>query len=422
MRLLEDNPFFEKKLLMGSKVAILHCKMAKVANKNRNTSPDYSLSSIDTHTPDELRIIPHLGRPIRRPSRLPVMKKKHSEEGKEVADGCILRTAQENFKRIAATMKKFMVDDSPAPTPPPRRTSYVARKAWKPTLKPRAAAPPPKKAPRTHIQAEAPKVPVPPKKAAPPSRKGPHRGTKLSPQRAVPQQYMEPLAHPEEGLSSFFQNIGSNEWKKKLLGLKTIQAIAQNHQELLTKIKLHEVCIVLAEQVNNLRSVVACAAMDALADLHSYLGKMMDPEVERTGGALLLKLAQTTNAFILQQAHLALDVLVKGSSPGRVMNVLLNIGSNHRCHAVRACTALHLEQLLYIIGEDEIFASGKIISERLLIAVSKMAVDAASEVRLHGQSMLLVLSRQEEFSVLWHNIIPMKDRHPLQKILQKMRQ
>ncbi|KAK1880059.1 TOG array regulator of axonemal microtubules protein 1 [Dissostichus eleginoides] len=104
------------------------------------------------------------------------------------------------------------------------------------------------------------------------------------------------------------------------------------------------------------------------------------------------------------------------------MNVLLNIGSNHRCPAVRACTALHLEQLLDIIGEDEIFASGKIISERLLIAVSKMAVDAASEVRLHGQSMLLVLSRQEEFSVLWHNIIPMKDRHPLQKILQKMRQ
>lgn len=79
--------------------------------------------------------------------------------------------------------------------------------------------------------------------------------------------------------------------------------------------------------MNNLRSVVACAAMDALADLHSYLGKMMDPEVERIGGALLLKLAQTTNAFILQQTHLALDVLVKGSSPGRVMNVLLNIGS-----------------------------------------------------------------------------------------------
>lgn len=81
MRSLEDDPFFEKKLLMGSKVAILHCKMAKVANKIRNPSPDYSLSSIDTHTPDELRIIPHLGPPIRRPSRLPVMKRKHSGEG-----------------------------------------------------------------------------------------------------------------------------------------------------------------------------------------------------------------------------------------------------------------------------------------------------------------------------------------------------
>ena len=54
---------------------------------------------------------------------------------------------------------------------------------------------------------------------------------------------------------------------------------------------------------------------------------------------------------------------------------------SHCCPAVRACTALHLEQLLDIIGEDEIFAPGKIISERLLIAVSKMAVDAAPEVR-----------------------------------------
>ncbi|KAK5855296.1 hypothetical protein PBY51_005408 [Eleginops maclovinus] len=321
-------------------------------------------------------------------------------------------------------MQKLTVDYSPASKPPatPRRTSYVARKAWKPTLKPRAEPRPPREAPRSHIKAEAPKVPVPPKKTAPPNRKGPSHGTKPSLQKVVPQEYFEPLAHPEEGLSSFFKNIGSDDWGKKLLGLKTIRAIAQNHQELLTKIKLHEVCLGVSEQVNNLRSVVACAAMDTLADLHSFLGKIMDPEVNRTGGALLMKLGQTTNAFIHQQANFALDVLVKESSPGRVMNVLLNSGLNQRCTAVKASAALHLEQLLDIIGEDEIFALGKIFSERLLTAVSKLAVDAAPEVRFYGQNMLRVLAEQEEFPVLFMNIIPLKDRHPLQKILQKRRQ
>ncbi len=76
----------------------------------------------------------------------------------------------------------------------------------------------------------------------------------------------------------------------------------------------------------NLRSVVACAATDTIAELHVHLGKTMDPEAERTGRALLLKLAQTTNVFIHQQVNLALDALVGGCSPGRLLSALLNTG------------------------------------------------------------------------------------------------
>ncbi|KAJ4936204.1 hypothetical protein JOQ06_000807, partial [Pogonophryne albipinna] len=50
--------------------------------------------------------------------------------------------------------------------------------------------------------------------------------------------------------------------------------------------------------VNNLRSAVACEAMTTLAELYVNLKKAMDSEVEATGRALLLKLAQTASNFV----------------------------------------------------------------------------------------------------------------------------
>lgn len=52
----------------------------------------------------------------------------------------------------------------------------------------------------------------------------------------------------------------------------------------------------------------------------------MDTKAEWTGRALLQKLAKTTNVFVHQRANLALDALVEGCCPGRVMSVLFNTG------------------------------------------------------------------------------------------------
>lgn len=145
----------------------------------------------------------------------------------------------------------------------------------------------------------------------------------------------------------------------KINGLKTLQALARHHSETL-KTRLHEVCLVLIQevlytlsslfpslclsqfsfaymcrqswlmmftliiQVNNLRSAVACAAMNIIAELYVALQKAMDPKVESTGRALLLKFGTTTNAFIHQEANHALDAMVENCSPGRVVTVLLS--------------------------------------------------------------------------------------------------
>ena len=56
-------------------------------------------------------------------------------------------------------------------------------------------------------------------------------------------------------------------------------------------------------KVNSRRSALACAAIKTLAELYVDLQKAMDPEVEGTGRAVLLKLVQTTNAFIQIRCH-----------------------------------------------------------------------------------------------------------------------
>ncbi|XP_047188202.1 TOG array regulator of axonemal microtubules protein 1-like [Scophthalmus maximus] len=206
------------------------------------------------------------------------------------------------------------------------------------------------------------------------------------------------------------------DWEKKMEGLKIIQALARHHQALL-KTNLHHVCQVVTDEVKHGRCCVVFAPIDTITELHVHLGKNMDPEVDWTGCVLLLKLAQTTQTFIHQRVNLALDALVKGCSPGRVVITLLNFGLSHQCHRVRESTALHLHQLTEIVGENWIVTAERHFAERFLTSVCKLTLDAATEVRLHGQEMLKKLGHQSQLKALWNTVVPKKDRHHLEKIL-----
>ncbi|XP_018529340.1 uncharacterized protein LOC108881720 [Lates calcarifer] len=403
----EDDPFFEQKLRLGSHMAILACKLAKVTARNKSPSPDGSvisvdsLNTVDTHTTSELRAISKLGSPVTprftpNPPKMAATMKKSClppRAGTKVADECPRQSATIKVKKTVETLEQCQLVRRPPhqPAVPPKRTTLA---------------------------------PVPPSAAVPAKTRGPRRGTNLRPPKADRGQVkddIKPLAKASESLSLCFRQLASEDWEKKMEGLKTVRALARYHPELLQP-KLHEICLILEEEVKNLRSSVACAAMDSIAELHLRLGKAMDPESDRTGRALLLKLAQTTSTFIHQQANLALDALVEGCSPSRVVSALLNTGLSHRCAAVRASTAQHLHQLATIIGVDQTLTAGKTFAERFVSAVTKMTVDAAPEVRLHGMKMLEGLVHQRDFMALWDKVVPVKDRRPLEKILKKMRQ
>ncbi|XP_070700144.1 uncharacterized protein [Pempheris klunzingeri] len=419
----EDDSFWDK-VLLGSQMAVLACEEAKMADRYRSpTDSVYSFSSVDAHTPSELRAMSLIRSPAevtnvrtppqtapsyrRRLSRLPVFSASISRADKEVVAGCKLQSARNKVNAIVQSLEHLQLNSVPSPRPPeaPRRTPAVA-----PPL-----APTPPTCPQTKKRGAHPGRFLHPGKAVIGKKMSSNCSLRTTNEKKVE---LQPLANAVESLSLSFKLLHSHDWMKKIEGLKIVQALAQHHSETL-KTKLHEVCLLLIEEVKNLRSAVACAAMNTLAELYVHLQKAMDPEVEVTGRALLLKLAQTTNAFVHQQANLALGAMVQHCSHGRSVSALLNTGLSHRCAAVRGSMAKHLHQLADGLGAVRILTAGKSFTERFLTAVAKMSVDAAPDVRHHGQIILQELVLHTDFMNLWTEIVPDKERRPLSKIIKR---
>ncbi|XP_076840873.1 uncharacterized protein LOC143485362 [Brachyhypopomus gauderio] len=229
-----------------------------------------------------------------------------------------------------------------------------------------------------------------------PPRKDPHE-----------QQTLRTFSDPDLALAQSFSLLSSDDWEKKIEGLMFIRRLAQHHSDVLGS-RRHDVCIVLIQEVQNLRSAVSRMAVVSLRELYSSLQKGMDQEVEATAKVLLHKAAES-NAFIRQDVDTALDSMVQNCTPIRSMNALLAGGLCHLNAAVRKCTALHLATLVEKIGAGRLLSGAKDVIARIIPAVSKLAQDASQETRRLGRRMLLFLSSHHDFDKMVEKCIPAKD-------------
>ncbi|XP_076852025.1 uncharacterized protein LOC143504374 isoform X1 [Brachyhypopomus gauderio] len=134
-------------------------------------------------------------------------------------------------------------------------------------------------------------------------------------------QILQPFYKPDLALAQSFRLLSSDDWEKKIEGLMFIRRLAQYHADVLGS-RLHDVCIVLIQEVLHLHSAVSRMAVVSLRELYSSLQKGMDQEVEATAKVLLHKAAES-NGFIRQDVDTALDSMVQNCTPIRSMNALL---------------------------------------------------------------------------------------------------
>ncbi|XP_053538913.1 TOG array regulator of axonemal microtubules protein 1-like [Ictalurus punctatus] len=206
---------------------------------------------------------------------------------------------------------------------------------------------------------------------------------------------LRPFSRPELALTQSFSLLNLRDWKNKIEGLMFLRCLAWYHSDVL-KSRLHEVCLAITQEVCNWHNRVSCIAMETLGELYSSLQKGMDQELEATAKVLLHKTGHT-NELISQPADAALGAMVQNCTPTLSMNALLAGGLGHVKAAVRTCTAQHLTTLVEKIGTGRLLSDVKDLTDRILLAVSKLVRDSSPETRSLGQQMLLFLSSHEDF-------------------------
>ncbi|CAL8234074.1 unnamed protein product [Arctogadus glacialis] len=121
-------------------------------------------------------------------------------------------------------------------------------------------------------------------------------------------------------------------------------------------------------------------AVCTLGVLYCHLLRAMDKEVDTTAKALLHKAAES-KAFIREEVDAALGHMVRHCTPARCINAFLDGGLSHLSAAVRKCAAQHLADLLERVGVARLLSGGKDVTDRILPAVVKLALDSSPEPR-----------------------------------------
>ncbi|XP_056448462.1 TOG array regulator of axonemal microtubules protein 1-like [Gadus chalcogrammus] len=252
------------------------------------------------------------------------------------------------------------------------------------------------------------------------SRDEPAQGSLSGPQRdpAEPPR-PRPFAKPELAMTQSLTLISSENWEEKTEGLMVLRSLAQNHGDTLRP-RLRDVCLALVQEVKNLRSGVSRVAVCTLGVLYCHLQRDIDKEVDTTARALLHKVAES-NAFMRQEVDAALGHMVRHCTPARCINAFLDGGLSHLSAVVRKCAAQHLADLLERVGVARLLSGGKDVTDRILPAVVKLALDSSQGPRSFGRRMLLFLSSHQDFDSMLEKNIPTKDLSAARKTVSGLK-
>ncbi|KAG2468125.1 TGRM2 protein, partial [Polypterus senegalus] len=201
--------------------------------------------------------------------------------------------------------------------------------------------------------------------------------------------------------------LHAQELKRK--GLFTLRRLASWHSNILLP-QLHDICLAVTQEVNNLRSKVARSAMRTLSEVFKAVGRNVDPEVEELTRVLLLKTGDTSE-FLRDTAEKAMSILVENASPGRMLSALIATGAAQRNSIVRSCAAEHMLTTVESLGPERLLTGVRDGPDVILQTMVKLAQDGHQDTRFYGRRMLITFMAHPEFDRIIQRSLSTHDLH-----------
>ena len=104
------------------------------------------------------------------------------------------------------------------------------------------------------------------------------------------------LRNPEGVYREAMESVASDDWERKCSGLGLLQRLIAQYPDIITQ-NLHQVVLILIQEVKNLRSQVARFALSTFCDMFKHLKRNMDIELDLTTKAIMQKNAESNEFF-----------------------------------------------------------------------------------------------------------------------------
>lgn len=104
------------------------------------------------------------------------------------------------------------------------------------------------------------------------------------------------LRNPEGVYREAIESVTNDDWERKCSGMSLLQRLIAQYPDIITQ-NLHQIVLVLIQEVKNLRSQVARFALSTFCDMFKHLQRNMDIELDLTIKAIMQKSAESNEFF-----------------------------------------------------------------------------------------------------------------------------
>jgi hypothetical protein len=133
------------------------------------------------------------------------------------------------------------------------------------------------------------------------------------------------LRNPYVVYREAMESISSDDWEQKCSGLSLIQLLIAQYPDTITQ-NLHQVVLILIQEVKNLRSQVARFALSTFSDMFKYLKRNMDIELDLTVKAIIQKSAES-NEFLRTDTEKCLQMMIENVTLQKALQALIAGGA-----------------------------------------------------------------------------------------------